>query len=346
MTVETYDYILSHIKGDLQKWSNFRTCIEPAEKLSILLRYLSTGMSFEALSETFRMSNYTVGKIVEEVCDCMWEQLAPVHLPVPNKQRFLEIAAEFKEKWNFPNCVGCIDGKHVRIKSPGKSGTMFLNYKKFFSVNLHAVADAKCKFIFIDVGAYGKQSDGGVFEASPISKFFENFSEHLPAPSPIDTSSETLIPYVLVGDDAYPLKSYIMKPFGQRNLSEEERIFNYRLSRCRRCVECAFGILTSKWKLLSKPIETEVGKAEKIIKCMCLLQNIIIDRDNITVNPGVLEKGLQEYVQHHQRPNLGTTRRYNRATTAAKDVRNFYKEYFNGLGSVPWQDEMVFNVNK
>ncbi|XP_046686028.1 uncharacterized protein LOC124371731, partial [Homalodisca vitripennis] len=104
MTVETYDYILSHIKGDLQKWSNFRTCIEPAEKLSILLRYLSTGMSFEALSETFRMSNYTVGKIVEEVCDCMWEQLAPVHLPVPNKQRFLEIAAEFKEKWNFPNC--------------------------------------------------------------------------------------------------------------------------------------------------------------------------------------------------------------------------------------------------
>ncbi|XP_046679382.1 uncharacterized protein LOC124366824 [Homalodisca vitripennis] len=211
--VETYDYILSHIKGDLQKWSNFRTCIEPAEKLSILLRYLSTGMSFEALSETFRMSNYTVGKIVEEVCDCMWEQLAPVHLPVPNKQRFLEIAAEFKEKWNFPNCVGCIDGKHVRIKSPGKSGTMFLNYKKFFSVNLHAVADAKCKFIFIDVGAYGKQSDGGVFEASPISKFFENFSEHLPAPSPIDTSSETLIPYVLVGDDAYPLKSYIMKPF-------------------------------------------------------------------------------------------------------------------------------------
>lgn len=225
-------------------------------------RYLSTGLSFEALSETFRMNNYTVGKIVEETTDAIWKQLAPVQLPVTNQQGFVKIAADFKDKWNFPNCVGAIDGKHVKIKAPRNSGTMFFNYKQFFSVNLQGVADARCKFIFIDVGAYGKQSDGGVFEASLISTFLEKNSETLPAPSPIDTSG-TLIPFVVVGDDAYPLKTYLMKPFGQRNLTDSQRIFNYRLSRCRRCIECAFGILTAKWRLLHKPIETDVEKAEK-----------------------------------------------------------------------------------
>ncbi|XP_050298995.1 uncharacterized protein LOC126737934 [Anthonomus grandis grandis] len=291
MTVETFDYILSHIKGDIQKWSNFRNCIEPAKKLSILLRYLSTGLSFEALSETFRMNNY---KIVEETADAIWNQLAPIHLPVPNRERFLEIAAEFKDMWNFPNCAGCIDGKHVKIKATLKSGTMFYNYKHFFSVNLHGVADARCKLIFIDVGAFGKQSDGGVFEASRISTFFENCSETLPALSPID-DSDTLVPFVLVGDDAYPLKTFLMKPFSQRKMTEEQRVFNYRLSRCRRCIECAFGILTAKWRLLYKVIETEVEKAEKIIKCMCLLHNLIIDKENITLNQRVLEDALQEY---------------------------------------------------
>ena len=291
------------------------------------------------------MNNYTVGKIVEETVDAIWKQLAPVHLPVTNQQGFVKIAADFKDRWNFPNCVGCIDGKHVKIKAPRKSGTMFFNYKQFFSVNLQGVADARCKFIFIDVGAYGKQSDGGVFEASPISTFFENFSETLPAPSPIDASG-TLIPFVAVGDDAYPLKTYLMKPFGQRNLTESQRIFNYRLSRCRRCIECAFGILTAKWRLLYKAIETDVEKAEKIIKCMCLLHNIIIDKENITLNQGVLEQALEEYEQRHQRPDVGYGRRFNRSSTAAKEVRNFYKDYFNGSGSVPWQDEMVFNANR
>ena len=124
------------------------------------------------------MNNYTVGKIVEETANATWNQLALIHLPVPNLERFLEIAAEFKDIYfnlrNFPNCADCIDGKHIKIKATRKSGTMFYNYKHFFSVNLHGVADALCKFIFIDVGAFGKQSDGGVFKASPISTFFEN----------------------------------------------------------------------------------------------------------------------------------------------------------------------------
>lgn len=64
------------------------------------------------------------------------------------------------------NCLGSIDRKHIRLKCPPYSGTMYFNDKNFFSVVLQAVADANYKFITINVGGYGKQSDGGTFRCS------------------------------------------------------------------------------------------------------------------------------------------------------------------------------------
>ena len=80
------------------------------------------------------------------------------------------IAKKFREKLNFPNCVGAIDGKHVTIKAPGNSGSLFYNYKGTFSLVLLAIADANLKFIYIEVGAYGKNIDGGIFANSTLGK--------------------------------------------------------------------------------------------------------------------------------------------------------------------------------
>jgi len=122
----------------------------------------------------------------------------------------------------------------------------------FFSpVVLRGVADSESGFIFIDIGAYGKQSDGGTFSASTLYHFLEEFESTLPKPASFEGSG-TEMPFVILGDEAYPLKMYIMKLFARKDLSCEERAFNYRLSRARRCVECAFGILTVKWRLLTQ----------------------------------------------------------------------------------------------
>lgn len=147
---------------------------------------------------------------------------------------------------------------------------MFYNYKHVFSIVLQAVADHRCRFVFVDVGGYGKQSDAGTFSASSLSTFLENCHTNLPPSSHIE-GIVTDMPFVMLADDAYPLMTYLMKPYSRRNLSHEEKIFNYRLSRARRCVECAFGIMTAKWRLLGKCIETNVGKAEIIVKCICLI---------------------------------------------------------------------------
>jgi len=71
--------------------------------------------------------------------------------------------------------------------------------------------------------------------------------------------------------------TYLMKTFTRKDLSCEERVFNYGLSRARRCVECAFGILTANWRLLNKTIETRVNKSERIVRCACLLHNVTVD---------------------------------------------------------------------
>ena len=101
--------------------------------------------------------------------------------------------------------------------------------------------------------------------------------------------SQTEMPFFILGDEACPLKTYLMKPFKEKNLSCDELVFNYRLSRARRCVECAFGILQAKWRLLNKAIKTKVNKAERIVRCICLLHNIIIDLEGITHDQSVQE---------------------------------------------------------
>lgn len=77
----------------------------------LFFRYLSTGMSFRALALCFKMHNTTVGAIIYEVCDAIWNRLSTTHLSIPTPEDFLSIANEFNEKWNFPHCIGCIDGK-------------------------------------------------------------------------------------------------------------------------------------------------------------------------------------------------------------------------------------------
>ena len=131
----------------------------------------------------------------------------------------------------------------------------------------------------------------------------KDFKSTLLKPASFEESG-TEIPCVILGDEAYSLKMYIMKSFARKDFSGEEHVFKYRLSRARRCVERAFGILTSK--LLNKATEMNVNKAEIIVRYICLLHIIIIIiityLEETTRDPSVLQETVQIHKSHHAKP--------------------------------------------
>lgn len=143
-------------------------------------------------------------------------------MPIPTIETFYSIANEFKNIWDFPNALGAIDGKHVRVICPDQSGSMFFNYKKFFSMILQAVADANCKFTIVEVGGFGKKSDGGTFKASELYKNLNTGEMGIPEPEYFP-GTNVKAPYVFIGDEAYPLLKYLLKPFGGRDLSSDQK---------------------------------------------------------------------------------------------------------------------------
>lgn len=82
-------------------------------------------------------------------------------MPEPSAESHKKAIREFYILWQFANCIGCIDGKHIRLKCPANTGSACFNYKDCFSMVLLAVVDAKYKFIAVDVGSYGREGDAG-----------------------------------------------------------------------------------------------------------------------------------------------------------------------------------------
>ncbi|XP_060866068.1 putative nuclease HARBI1 [Metopolophium dirhodum] len=276
------------------------------------------------------MAHNTIGKIIYETCNAIWEVFSSIHMPFPSTELFEQIAYDFEKLWKFPNCIGCIDSKHIRIKCPNNSGSMFYNYKGYFSVHLQGVCDAKYKFISVDIGAYGRQSDSGIFTESNIFKNLEAKSFNVPNYRPLPNTT-TPMPFVLLGDQGYPLKEYLLRPYPfDKNLDSAKETFNYRLSKARRMIECTFGILVSKWRCLKTELQMNPEHVDIVIKTICLLHNIIIDKEGI-------DETLLEQVRRDPTINSEThsvSRRNNRSRTEAYIIRDTFKDYFTTVGAI------------
>lgn len=91
-------------------------------------------------------------------------------MPQPSTQMWLEISNKFETFANFPNCIGAVDGKHIRVIKPTDTGSLYFNYKHYFSIVLIGVCDSNYSFVAIYVGAYGKSSDSSIFKESMFYK--------------------------------------------------------------------------------------------------------------------------------------------------------------------------------
>ena len=243
MTPEFFEMIKTRLEPHLARQAtNYRALISVGEKLALTIRYLATGESYTSLSCQFRVGTSTISKFLPEVCGAIQDEFTREYLQCPTTPyEWKELEREFRIRWNVPHALGALDGKHVALKKPKNSGALYHNYKGFFSIVMLALVDGQYKFRWVDAGTEGSCSDGQIFNASQLKRRIEDGGRD--------------VPYLILADDAFALKTWLMKPYGRRLLTREERIANYRISRGRRVVENAFGILVSRFRVMRTTIE-------------------------------------------------------------------------------------------
>ncbi|KAI5693506.1 hypothetical protein M8J75_000389 [Diaphorina citri] len=327
MSRNCFHYILNKIAEDLTKQNTtFREAITPQEKLAVTLRFLATGDSYRTIAFNYRLGHSTVQTIVQDVCIAIIANLKAESLPTPTKEKWKEIANEFWNLWNFPHCLGALDGKHIKIVAPANSGSNYFNYKHTFSV--------------VDIGSYGKNSDGGIFASSALGKALNNGTLNIPEDKNLP-GINTKAPYVIIGDSAFPLKKNLMRPYPEPQSMEdvEKRIFNYRLCRARRVVENAFGILSQKFRIYLRTLNSKPGNVENIIMTTIILHNMM--RKYVLSSAGNSDElpsySAEDESQVCPLPNQGGC-----ASKDAFQTREIFKQFFNSdAGKVPWQMEKV-----
>jgi DDE superfamily endonuclease len=205
------------------------------------------------------------------------------------------------------------------------------------------IADADYKFLYVDVGRNGRFSDGGIFNRSTFCEALQTNQLCLPPPKPLQ-GREIPVPYVLVADDAFAMRPNLMKPHAQRGLSMVQRVYNYRLSRARRVIENVFGIMSSRFRVLRKPIHLDAEKTKKVTLACCVLHNYLLTTNKAKYAP------VNAFDQYDASGNLispGEWRADGMAMFSletsrsqlddAKDIRKEFTAYFADEGEVDWQ---------
>lgn len=172
-----------------------------------------------------------------------------------------------------------------------------------------------------------------------MGNLIRNNDFDLPPPAKLP-NSDLILPHVIFGDAAFPLLNNLMKPFpnAQSTTNNEKAIYNYRLSRARRVVENAFGILSQTFRIYYVPINISLDAIDDLIFTTCMLHNLILD------NPSTHNQNIDEELELElPSDNLLPLHIDNIDQIHQNDIRNQFKHYFNNEGSVEWQNN-IFSV--
>ena len=228
-------------------------------------------MDYRTIGHLFGVGLSTACVCVRDVCSVIVDLLAIRYIMIPSGQILQAVVDGFQSKWGFPQCVGAIDGSHIPIIAPKENPVDYFNRNRYHSVILQALVDHEYMFLDIYVSWPGSVHDARVLANSTLYNKCESGDLF---PNWTVTMGNTIIPLVILGDPAYPLRSWLLKPFSDTGLSRKHRNFNLRLSRARVVCENAFGRLKGRWKLLMKRNDGDIRSVPTIVTACCVLHNL------------------------------------------------------------------------
>ena len=230
----------------------------------------------------------------------------------------------FYERRGFPQCLGAIDGRHIRIKQPSCSARSdYINRKGNFTINCQAAADYRYCFFDVVVKWAGIVHDVRIFSNSSLNLLT---SDKIIPPCPrVIVEKKPSVPICLLGDPAYRLLPFIMKEFANRGRTPEEQFFGYRLSLAKMVIECAFGRLNATFGCLRRDMDINIDDLPYVIHS-CFVLHHFCEINNEVINPSYAEAAKKFDLEFQ--PSTFTGCSVNNNELHGKKIRNVYVKYF------------------
>lgn len=270
---DSFHYIcgrVRHVMG--RRNTNYRLSVPDQKRVAIAIWKLANGGEYRTISHLFGVGLSTVFNCVQDFCNVVIKKLLPAHISCPDADKLVEMAAVFESHWRVPQCVGVIDGSHIPIIAPEDYPRDYHNRKGWHSVVLQAVVDGRGLFWDVCVGFPGSVHDARVLRQSHLWELLhdgELLSRNKATISGCDVG------HYLIGDPAYPMQNWLMKPFADTGkLTPEQRTYNCRLGSARSVVETAFGRLKGRWRCLLKRNDCKLELSKKMALTCCVLHNV------------------------------------------------------------------------
>jgi hypothetical protein len=301
MSLESFNKLLSYTKealvSDNRHGDSHGGIIEPEMQLFCCLRWLA-GCSYLDVHSYVNISNHSFYRVCYKVIDAI-NKCSALDIVFPSTlEDCKKIASEYEEisyKSAITNCIGCIDGYLLKIKTPpkeevGNVRSYFSGHYQRYGLNIQAVCDSNCRFIYFAVAAPGSSSDREALMETSLMKKLELLPE----------------PFVLIADAAYePSEKIVPMYYGVDRTQVDADNFNYFASQCRIRIEMSFGYMFNKWSILWRPLRSKMHNISHVIMAIARLHNYTIN-ERITDGANIKEVVRESYLDDSGKviPNL------------------------------------------
>ncbi|XP_054841812.1 uncharacterized protein LOC129333895 [Eublepharis macularius] len=270
MSRSTFHEIVDVLRPRLQRQETTMRSPVPVEKrLAVALWYLANGIAYRLVRDQFGLGLSTIGTIVLEVCYAL--ELEMLSRAVSLGGEVGQIMDGFAAM-GFPHCVGAVDGSHIPICTPGGRSEEYVNRKKFSSILLQGTVDHRGRFVDVEIGWSGRNHDAFVFRNSHLCAAMDA-GAFIPG-NPTLNLQGISVPPIIISDGAYPLRRWLMKPYGTSAGSAAHRHFDKVLCRARNTVERCFGRLKSRWRCLAARLNCREENVVTVVSACVILHNI------------------------------------------------------------------------
>ncbi len=285
VTRKTFDYILAKIQHAIQKETVAEDPISPKYRVAVRLYRLARGDYLYTISELTGIGESTACEIVIEVrkaiVECFWKEAVTKHFP-RTKQELENAMMLIDQEWQFPFSFAAVDGSHIPIPCPpggAEVANEYHNFKNFYSIILMALVDAKYRVIWASCGYPSNSHDIIIFQSTDVYADMNKGQ----FPSISHKEGDVEIPPLILGDGGFSFHTWLMKPYSQAVLTNEQKYFDYRLSRGRMVTEGAFGKFKGRWRILFKKCESTAVTVKTVTLACVALHNICIDQGDASL---------------------------------------------------------------